>query len=139
MTKPDVKRHLISVDSPYYGINTLTTMRDDVEWVNRQNGWYEDTDERTFGDEIALIHSEVSEMLEAYRHWGLEDATEREAEKLAVKPEILKPEGVGSEVADVLIRLLDFCRRYDIDLSAEYKRKMKFNRTRGYRHGGKRL
>lgn len=134
-----VKRHLISVDSEGHIDRVLQNMGSDVYFVNEKNGWYEDTDDRTFGDEIALLHSEVSEMLEAYRHWGLEDATEREAEKLVVKPEILKPEGVGSEAADVLIRLLDFCRRYDIDLATEYRRKMSHNRTRGYRHGGKRL
>ena len=34
----------------------------------RSKGWYED--ERTFGDYIALFHSEVSEALQAYRKTG---------------------------------------------------------------------
>lgn len=47
--------------------------------------------------------------------------------------------GVASEFADVLIRLLDECYRHDVDLEAEYERKMAYNRTRAYRHGGRTL
>jgi len=47
-------------------------------------------------------------------------------------------EGVGSEFADVFIRLLDYCSRFDVDLEAEYERKMAYNRTRPYRHGNRR-
>lgn len=89
----------------------------EVEEVNRTNGWY-DT-ERTFGEDVALLHSEVSEMLESYRN--NDDG------------------GIGPEAADVLIRLLDTCGRYGIDLGKEYRRKMEVNRARGHRHGGKRL
>jgi hypothetical protein len=36
-----------------------------VRKTNQQNGWYDDA--RTVGDDVALLHSEVSEMFEAYR------------------------------------------------------------------------
>lgn len=98
----------------------------EVYECNNQNGWYES--DRTFGDYIALLHSEVSEMLEAYREGGLADATTG-----------AKPEGVGSEAADVYIRLLDLCCNFNINLKKEYERKMAYNLTRGYRHGGKLL
>lgn len=49
-----------------------------------------------------------------------------------------KPEGVGTEFADVFIRLLDYCARFDVDLEAEYERKMAYNHTRPYRHGNRR-
>lgn len=84
----------------------------------------------SFGDSMALLHSEVSEAFEAYRDYGLLDQTATPG---------AKPEGVGSEFADVLIRLLSSCDQYGIDLVAEYERKVAFNRTRSHRHGGKAL
>jgi len=118
----------------------LNQMMDAVRKVNQANGWFDDS--RTFGDGIALLHSEVSEMLEAYRHWGLRDATALYTGHAAEFSEglpPLKPEGVGSEAADVLIRLLDECDRADIDLQFEFDRKLAYNATRGHKHGGKRL
>lgn len=112
-----------------------------VTETNQANGWYED--ERTVGEDIALLHSEVSEMLEAYREWGTEDVTDPRTAYLDGTPYpsdyLPKPEGFGSECADVLIRLLDTCERRGIDLEAEFNRKVAYNRTRGYKHGGKRL
>jgi NTP pyrophosphatase (non-canonical NTP hydrolase) len=106
-----------------------------VTRVNKANGWFDD--DRTFGDEIALLHSEVSEVLEAFREHGMMDVT---ATPNANRPiGACKPTGVGSEVADVLVRLLDFCERHEIDLFWEFKRKMFYNETRSYRHGGKKL
>lgn len=68
---------------------------------------------------LALIHSEVSEALEAFR------VGEREC--------------VAEELADVVIRCLDMAAGLDIDLDAEIAAKMEKNRNRPYRHGGKAL
>lgn len=124
-------------------VRAFVNMTDAVNAVNVANGWFDKS--RSFGEDIALLHSEASEALEAYRDHGLDDATKtcdvhgeyhRGTHKCTGDG---KPEGVGSELADVLIRLLDTCSRYNIDLPAEFERKIKYNATRGNRHGGKNL
>jgi NTP pyrophosphatase (non-canonical NTP hydrolase) len=111
----------------------LQQMQHEVWLVNMEKGWYDAP--VPFFQAMALLHSEVSEAVEAYRNWGTEDQTP--FSPVAFGQELQKPEGVGSEFADILIRLLDDCQRWGIDLAAEYERKMAFNRTREYRHGGK--
>lgn len=74
---------------------------------------------RCEGSRIALIHSEASESLEAIRKG--EAANEAE------------------ELADVIIRILDYAGWKGIDLQREVVEKMKHNETRGFKHGGKRL
>lgn len=117
-------------------MSDLTDLQDEIYEINVANGWYDS--ERSFGDCISLLHTEVSEAYEAYRRWGLDDMTEATYESTPERV-VPKPEGVGSEFADIFIRLLDTCRRHGIDLEAEVARKNTFNRTRGYRHGGKRV
>jgi NTP pyrophosphatase (non-canonical NTP hydrolase) len=79
------------------------------------------------GDHMALLHSEISEAFEEYREHRMET-------------EILdngKPIGFPSEIADVLIRVLDCANFYGIDLEKEFLLKMEYNKTRPMRHGGK--
>lgn len=115
-------------------MSTINEMTAQVRQVNIEKGWR--TGDNTFGDYIALLHSELSEALEAYRDHRLADATDTERWNVAGLP---KPEGVGSEMADVLIRLLDTCDIYGVDLAAEFERKLAYNRTRPYQHGGRTL
>ena len=92
-----------------------------------KRGWHEDG-HPPFTETIALIHSEASEALESYRKkepsFFLEEGTN-------------KPEGIGPEFADIVIRVAHACQMYDIDLNEMVRLKMAFNRTRPYRHGGK--
>lgn len=145
---------------------TLEQMQAEVtSWCERKGWKGEGSAPVTFGDVIALLHSEASEALEAYRDWGLNDATAAHSpsshivicawrrwvedplvshSRTSPAPrcdcefgEGKKPEGVGSEFADILIRLLDDCDRYGIDLRFEFERKMAYNEKRPYQHGGR--
>lgn len=197
---------------------TIGQMIADIRENNIAKGWRSAAGGpggNTIGDYISLLHTEIGEATDAYRDWKLADATgpdhDFEADPMSYcvrcgKPNHdgpFKPEGVGSELADVLIRLLDtgdvfsftvfdpdmeladvadlihdplcprlisfgdhmawlhrradaiwtnqhaaplalralvtVARHYQIDLMREYERKMAYNRTRPYRHGGRAL
>lgn len=96
----------------------------------REKGWH-DEPHKSPGEDIALMHSELSEALEELRN--------HKAINLCYYGENGKPEGVGIELADCVIRIMDFCGHYGIDLEGAILEKMAFNKTRSYRHGGKAL
>jgi NTP pyrophosphatase (non-canonical NTP hydrolase) len=50
-----------------------------------------------------------------------------------------KPEGVPSELADIVIRCMDFGHEWGIDLAAAIEEKLDYNETRPFMHGGKRV
>lgn len=109
------------------------------------HGWWEEP--RKFPEVAALIHSEISEALEEYRdgkplvygtcaicsedceHYGNCDTHD---------PRECKPEGLAVELADAIIRILDFTASEGIDIDAVIMAKHRYNIGRPYRHGGKR-
>lgn len=83
---------------------------------------------RSLPEQIALMHSELSEALEEVR--------KPDARPFYIS-ENGKPEGWGVELADCVIRIMDTCRYYEQDLQALVEMKMKYNEGRPYKHGGK--
>lgn len=67
----------------------------------------------------------------------LEDFTDSEVEEMIMKGH-LKPEGIPSELADIVIRVFDCAVEYGIDIEEQIINKMAYNATRQYKHGGKR-
>lgn len=102
-------------------------------------GWHKE--ERSFGDIIALCHAELSEALEEYRngHKPTEIYYSVSAESVThgKMADDLKPEGISIELADVVIRIMDYCGHVGIDLQAAIETKMAYNEKRPFRHGNK--
>lgn len=78
---------------------------------------------REDGTLIALMHSELSEALEAVRHGNPPD------------DKIPAFSGVEAEFADVIIRIMDYAGRYNLNVAAALIAKMEYNPTRPYKHG----
>ena len=91
-------------------------------------GWY-DT-ERTVPELLMLCVSELAEALESYRRNEPRKAIWTNAQG--------RLEGFPAELADAIIRILDMCGFYGIDIQTAFDTKMAYNRTRSFRHGNKR-
>lgn len=99
---------------------------------------------KNFGELLMLITSELGEALEADRKdkranveafksgCKLDNGSfERSLFKTHIK------DTVEDEIADSLIRILDLCGYYNIDIDWHVEQKMKYNATREARHGKK--
>ncbi len=111
-------------------MSDLNELAAEIHQTAVEKGWWADGD-RNFGEMIALAHSELSEALEAWRT--------SEPWFIQVGPEG-KPEGVGVELADTLIRILDIMYQHDPGalrtIEHIIRAKMEYNKTRPHRHGG---
>lgn len=106
---------------------SIKELQKEVHQNAAAHGWWEQ--EREFGTLIALCHSELSEALEESRNGhALNETYLGENGKL---------EGVPSELADVVIRIMDMSERYGINLEETILAKHEFNKSRPYKHGGK--
>ena len=95
----------------------------DVHHTAKSKGFWEDGVERNNGEMLCLIHSEISEALEALRHGNPPD------DKV---PEFT---GVETELADAVIRIMDLAHARGWRVAQAIEAKMKFNAGRPYKHG----
>jgi NTP pyrophosphatase (non-canonical NTP hydrolase) len=114
-----------------YRTATLNTWCDMLMDYAREKGWATQPEDSDIGTLVALMHTELSELFEEYRngHKPNETYYNEDAPR--------KPEGIPSELADVIIRALHFAGIYGIDVDAIVQEKHEYNLTRPYRHGGK--
>lgn len=86
-------------------------------------GWWEQ--DRNDGEALCLVHSEVSECLEAIRNGN--------------PPDDKCPAFTNTEIeaADAIIRLMDLAAKRGWRLGAALVTKLLYNRTRPHRHGNK--
>lgn len=117
-------------------MTTITDHVDNATGIAREHGWGWTPEEiaavesgerihRLLSD-LALVHSEISEAVEAARDGALE-MTMLNA----------KPEGVVVELADAVIRIMHICGELGLPLEAAVVAKMAYNASRPFKHGGR--
>ena len=89
----------------------------------RDKGWWDEA--RNAGEGIALMHSELSEALEALRKGNPADEKCPEFTNLEV------------ELADTIIRIMDFAEGMHLDIAGAIVAKHEYNKTRPHKHGKK--
>lgn len=135
----------------------------EIHDLSRANGFWEG--ERNPFEVLALIHSEVSEALEEIRDGNWKPAIQWTASRRTAGPSLEfrdgevwtvgdfprqvtdaeligwgydpKPVGLPSELADIVIRVLDACAAWNIDIEQAIALKHNYNRTRPFKHGRK--
>lgn len=88
--------------------------------IAREHGFWDEP--RNKGEMIALIHSELSELLEAVRKPG---------------PDHHCPgfDNEAIELADAVIRIMDYAVGFGLPIHAAVLAKLNFNETRPHKHG----
>jgi NTP pyrophosphatase (non-canonical NTP hydrolase) len=106
-------------------IESWNRIAEDIHATAKEKGWWDA--ERNDGEIVALLHSELSEALEALRHGNPTD------EKL---PNF---SSVEVELADLFIRLADYGAARGYRIAEAVEAKMAYNKGRTYKHGNKRF
>ena len=126
-----------------YKNNNLTQRAKEVFKANKLKGFHEVKEHR--GVYLMLIVSELSEALEADRKGKYTEPLDAawmnsccDTSHLYEEhfPEKIK-DTHEDEIADALIRILDYCGNFGIDIESHVRWKLEYNKSREYRNGKK--
>lgn len=110
---------------------TLDDLVNNSHGMAKEKGWWPEGEKRNVGELLMLIVCEVAEACEDVRDG--DDGTKISfAQDKQGNP---KPIGHAIEIADVFIRLADYCGGLKIPIEEAIKIKLAYNATRPHRHG----
>lgn len=113
--------HQVGVVLPEY--QALASLAAIFHATAKAKGWHDKPCEA--GTRLALIHAEVSELLEVLRAGN------------PPSPHIPMISHAEEEAADIIIRTLEFCATEGYDIARAVYHKHEYNKTRPHKHGGK--
>ena len=126
-------------------MKSLNQLRDEIHANAKEKGFYDNPKE--IGTLLMLVVSELAEALEADRTGDFCDFSKYEKCKKEMDVGIRTSEDVEKyafekyikntfedELADVIIRVLDICGYFNIDIERNVLAKMEYNKTREKMH-----
>jgi NTP pyrophosphatase (non-canonical NTP hydrolase) len=102
---------------------TIDALQQAVHQTAVEHGWWDQA--RPIGEVLMLVVTELAEAMEAYR------SGDTGSDKIQGFSK------VEEELADAIIRILDFAGGHDLNIEGALAAKMEYNESRPYRHGGK--
>ena len=106
-------------------LKKFSQLQVDIHKNAKQKGWWDDNDPKNDGVKIALMHSELSEALEALRKGNPQSTKIPDFTNLT------------EELADTIIRIMDYAQARNLMLGEAILEKHEYNKTRPHKHGGK--
>lgn len=105
----------------------LVKFAKEVHDVARDKGWWEDGHKTPLECHMLMV-SEIAEASEEIRNGK---------KVMYTNVGSTKPEGEAVELADCILRILDYAQFHKLPLMDALRAKHEYNKTRPYKHGGK--